>query len=72
MMSGTLAERAERMVGLGMPPEVARAWPPARARRWARHPRAVPLGHSEVLDQFAEATAVAARRRPGLSATEDH
>jgi pimeloyl-ACP methyl ester carboxylesterase len=72
-MGGTLAERTERMVGLGMPDDVARdiaaGQGPEMGRAILALYRSAPR---QVLDQFAEALPAAAKV-PGLavSATAD-
>jgi pimeloyl-ACP methyl ester carboxylesterase len=73
MMGGTLAERAERMVALGMAPEVAAGMAAGQGPEMGRAILALyRSAPREVLDQFAESLPAAAKT-PGLavSATED-
>jgi pimeloyl-ACP methyl ester carboxylesterase len=74
MTGGTLAERTERMVGLGMPEDVARGIAAGQGPEMGRAILALyRSAPREVLDRFAEDLPVAAKT-PGLaiSATEDH
>ncbi|HEX4252308.1 MAG TPA: alpha/beta hydrolase [Pseudonocardia sp.] len=74
MLGGTLAERTERMVGLGMPRAVAEGIAAGQGPEMGRAILALYRSAPRpVLDQLAEALPAAAKS-PGLaiSATEDH